>query len=165
MVPVGHLVTPYALHTGLIPRSRQIWRHWRTVWERYGIRGHWSQEIGHPDFPYRTTPRSTSPTLKTPRRHLLPSDPPRAPPSQALAQRVPDLALLKGGAGRERRGRNLRPLPQPMDGSNTAIVRVFQEGTGIEREQGQGLFTKKSLACSTPPGTCFPSLMTTPQPY
>ena len=65
----------------------------------------------------------------------------------------------------ERRGRNLRPLPQPMDGSNTAIVRVFQEGTGIEREQGQGLFTKKSLACSTPPETCFPSLMTTPQRY
>ena len=25
------------------------------------------------------------------------------------------------GAGREQRGRNLRPLPQPMDGSNTAI--------------------------------------------
>ena len=77
----------------------------------------------------------------------------------------PRPGAVGGGAGRERRGRNLRPLPQPMDGSNTAIVRVFQEGTGIEREQGQGLFTKKSLACSTPPGTCFPSLMTTPQPY
>ena len=45
--------------------------------------------------------------------------------------------------GRERRGRNLRPLPQPMDGSNTAIVQVSQGGTGIEREQQQGLFTKK----------------------
>jgi len=39
-----------------------------------------------------------------------------------------------------------------MDGSNTAIVRVFQEGTGMEREQGQGLFTKKSLTSSIPPG-------------
>jgi hypothetical protein len=77
----------------------------------------------------------------------------------------PRPGAVEGGAGRERRGRNLRPLPQPMDGSNTAIVRVFQEGTGIEREQGQGLFTKKSLACSTPPGTCFPSLMTTCQRY
>ena len=77
----------------------------------------------------------------------------------------PEPGADEGGAGRERRGLNLRPLPQPMDGSNTAIVRVFQEGTGIEREQGQGLFTKKSLACSTPPGTCFPSLMTTCQRY
>ena len=42
---------------------------------------------------------------------------------------------------------------------------LFQSGTGIEREQRQGLFTKKSLACSTPPGTYFPSLITTPLRY
>jgi hypothetical protein len=65
------------------------------------------------------------------------------------------------GAGRERRERNFRPLPQPMDGSKTAIVQAFQGGTDVEREQRQDFFTKKSLACSTPPGTCFPSLMTT----
>ena len=69
-----------------------------------------------------------------------------------LVQGYPDLTLLEGGAGRERRGRNLRPLSQPMNGSNTAIVQVSQGGTGIEREQQQGLFTKKSLTGSTPPG-------------
>jgi hypothetical protein len=95
-----------------------------------------------------------------------PAEQPTAGASQSGARpESPRPGAVERGAGRERRGRNLRPLPQPMDGSNTAIVRVFQEGTGIEREQGQGLFTKKSLACSTPPGTCFPSLMTTPQPY
>ena len=103
-----------------------------------------------------------SPTFRTPPTlDLLPCHPLRTLFSQVLTQGDPTQMLFEGGAGRERRGRNLRPLPQPMDGSNTAIVRVFQEGTGIEREQGQGLFTKKSLACSTPPGTCFPSLMTT----
>ena len=45
----------------------------------------------------------------------------RTPPSQVLTQGDPNLALLDGGVGRERRGRNLRPLPQPMDGSNSAI--------------------------------------------
>jgi hypothetical protein len=29
--------------------------------------------------------------------------------------------------GRERRGRNLRPLPQPMDGSNSAIERYLSQ--------------------------------------
>jgi hypothetical protein len=98
------------------------------------------------------------------------SPPPADQPTESAIEagarpESPRPGAVGGGAGRERRGRNLRPLPQPMDGSNTAIVRVFQEGTGIEREQGQGLFTKKSLTGSTPPGTCFPSLMTTFQPY
>ena len=40
------------------------------------------------------------PTLRTPpNRHLLPWHPVRTPPSQVLAQRVPDLALLREEQG------------------------------------------------------------------
>ena len=83
---------------------------------------------------------ATSPTLKTPRRHLLPWNPPRAPPRQALTQGHPDLTLFERGAGRERRGRNLRPLPRPMDGSNSAIERYLS--------QAQALSASSSKVCS-----------------
>ena len=114
--------------------------------------------------------QSIYPNITTQPQNTTQPPPPAVEPTASAIEagarpESPRPGAVERGAGRERRGRNLRPLPQPMDGSNTAIVRVFQEGTGIEREQGQGLFTKKSLACSTPPGTYFPSLMTTPQPY
>ena len=50
-----------------------------------------------------------------------------APTSQALTQGHPDLTLFERGAGRQRRERNLRPLPRPMNGSNTAIERYLSQ--------------------------------------
>ena len=44
-----------------------------------------------------------------------------------LTQGEPDLTLFKRKVGRERRGRNLRPLPRPMDGSNSAIERYLSQ--------------------------------------
>ena len=84
----------------------------------------------------------------------------RTPPSQVLTHGDPNLALLDGGVGRERREK----LPPTSSTHGRVELRhraVFESGTGIEREQQQGLFTKKSLACSTPPGTFLMSLMTT----
>ena len=72
--------------------------------------------------------QDASPTFRTPpNRHLLPWRPVRTPPSQVLTQGDPNLALLDGGVGREQRGRNLRPLPRPMDGSNSAIERYLSQ--------------------------------------
>jgi hypothetical protein len=51
----------------------------------------------------------------------------RTPPSQVLTQGRPDLTLFEREVGRERRGRNLRPLPRPMDGSNSAIERYLSQ--------------------------------------
>ena len=48
-----------------------------------------------------------------------------------------------GGVGRQRRERNFRPLPQPMEGSNTAIGQTVQSCNGFDREQTQCLFTEK----------------------
>jgi hypothetical protein len=67
------------------------------------------------------------------------SQPPAVEPTESAIEagarpESPRPGAVEGGAGRERRGRNLRPLPQPMDGSNTAIVLSFTAGTAMERQ-------------------------------
>jgi hypothetical protein len=52
----------------------------------------------------------------------------------------PEPGAVERGVGRERRGRNLRPLPRPMDGSNSAI--------GGYLSQAQALSASSSKVCS-----------------
>jgi len=41
------------------------------------------------------------------------------------------------GAGRQRRERNWRPLPRPMDGSNTAIGKYFSQALALSASRGK----------------------------
>lgn len=54
-----------------------------------------------------------------------------------LTQGDPDLTLFKRKVGRERRGRNLRPLPRPMDGSNAAIGRYLSQALVLGASSGK----------------------------
>ena len=110
------------------------------------------------------------PNISThPRDTTQPPPPAVVPTASAIASGVrpqsPRPGAVEGGAGRERRGRNLRPLPQPMDGSNTAIDGYLSQALALSASRGKVCSQKKSLGCSTPPGTCFPSLITTHQCY
>ena len=44
--------------------------------------------------------------------------------------------------GRQRRERNIRPLPQSMDGANSTTGQIVQSVTGFKREQAQYLVKK-----------------------
>jgi hypothetical protein len=64
--------------------------------------------------------------------HLTYPPPPAKQPTASASKsgarpESPRPGAVERGAGRERRGRNLRPLPQPMDGSNSAIERYLSQ--------------------------------------
>jgi len=61
-------------------------------------------------------------------------------------------------------GKTFRPRPQPYGGSNSSIEDHFNENPGATASRRR-IESQKSLACSTPPGTVFPSLITTHQRY
>ena len=73
--------------------------------------------------------------------------------------------LRRRGRSRARAtGTNLRPLPQPMDRSNTAMVQIFQEALVLSASRARFVHKKNPLRVRHRQGK-HPSLMTTRQPY
>ena len=110
-----------------------------------------------------------SPTYAPFSPHSTPPPPPAERPTESTAWSSArpgesDPPPHKRGARRWRRESTFRPRPQPYGGSNTSIGIYFSGNQGVTASERE-IQSQKSLACSTPPGTGFPSLITTNQPY